>query len=81
MRGVAVVVGGLLFIGGVVLVVVTDQQRVASLNEVRASVGRAEETLQSSRDANYRLAEQLTGLRSQIAEQESQLADVTGFLQ
>ncbi|KQQ65182.1 hypothetical protein [Microbacterium sp. Leaf320] len=80
MRGLAVVTGGLLLIGGTVLVVVADQQRVDSLAEARAAVVRAEDQLDATRDANYLLAEQLTALRTAIAEQETQLADTTGFL-
>lgn len=80
MRGLAVVTGGLLLIGGTVLVVVADQQRVDSLAEARAAVVQAEEQLDATRDANYLLAEQLTALRTAIAEQETQLADTTGFL-
>lgn len=80
MRRLAVVVGGLLLIGGAVIVVVADEQRVAALAEVKAAVVRAEENLDAARAANYDLAEQLTGLREQIAEQDAQLADSTGFL-
>ncbi|WP_311244848.1 hypothetical protein [Microbacterium sp. WCS2018Hpa-23] len=80
MRGLAVVTGGLLLIGGTVLVMVADQQRVDSLAEARAAVVRAEDQLDATRDANYLLAEQLTALRTAIAEQETQLADTTGFL-
>ncbi|MGJ0390905.1 hypothetical protein [Microbacterium sp. CGR1] len=80
MRGLAVVTGGLLLIGGTVLVVVADQQRVDSLAEARAAVVQAEEQLDATRDANYLLAEKLTVLRTAIAEQETQLADTTGFL-
>jgi len=80
MRAVAVVTGGLLLIGGTVLVVVADQQRVDSLDEVRAAVTRAEENLDATRDANYLLAEKLTALRATIAEQETELSDRTGFL-
>ena len=80
MRGLAVVTGGLLLIGGTVLVVVADQQRVAALAEVRVAVVQAEEDLQATRDANYLLAERLTELRSTIAAQETLLSDTTGFL-
>lgn len=80
MRGLAVVAGSLLLIGGTVLVVVADQQRVDALAEARAAVEQAEEQLDATRDANYLLAEQLTALRTAIAEQETQLADTTGFL-
>jgi len=80
MRGVAVVVGGALLIGGAAMVVLADQQRVDALAEARAAVEQAEDSLQDVRDANYRLAEKLTSLRSRIADQESELADSTGFL-
>ncbi|MFB4349268.1 hypothetical protein [Microbacterium sp. CR_7] len=80
MRRLAVVVGGLLLVGGAVIVVVADEQRVAALAEVKAAVVRAEENLDAARAANYDLAEQLTSLRAQIAEQDAQLADSTGFL-
>lgn len=80
MRAVAVVTGGLLLIGGTVLVVVADQQRVDSLDEARAAVTQAEENLDATRDANYLLAEKLTALRATIAEQETELSDTTGFL-
>lgn len=80
MRGLAVITGGLLLIGGTVLVVVADQQRVAALAEVRVAVVQAEEELKATRDANYLLAERLTELRSTIAAQETLLSDTTGFL-
>ncbi|OAN37556.1 hypothetical protein [Microbacterium sp. H83] len=80
MRGVAVVTGGLLLIGGAVLVVVADQQRVDALAEARAAVVEVQETLDATRVANYALAEELTALRTRIAEQDAQLSDATGFL-
>lgn len=80
MRGLAVITGGLLLIGGTVLVVVADQQRVAALAEVRVAVVQAEEELKATRDANHLLAERLTELRSTIAAQETLLSDTTGFL-
>lgn len=40
----------------------------------------AEERLDVAREANFRLAEQLTTLRTTIAEQETLLSDTTGFL-
>lgn len=80
MRGTAVVVGGLLVVGGAVLVVVADQQRVDALDDARAAVTEVREKLDAARDANLVLAEKLTGLRSHIAEQDSQLSDDTGFL-
>ena len=80
MRRVAVVAGGLLLVGGSVLVVVADQQRVDALDEAKAAVVRAEQSLEATRDANYRYAEQLTGLRTALAAQETLLSDTTGFL-
>lgn len=80
MRRLAVVVGGLLLIGGAVITVVADQQRVTALAEVKAAVVQAEEDRDAARSANYDLAEQLTSLRAVIAEQDAQLADSTGFL-
>lgn len=80
MRGVAVVTGGLLLIGGAVLLVVADQQRVDALHDAQAAVVDARQTLDASRSANYELAERLTALRSQIAEQDASLTDSTGFL-
>jgi septal ring factor EnvC (AmiA/AmiB activator) len=81
MRGVAVALGALLLIGGAVVVVVADQERVASLNQVRAAVEQVEGRLNAAKEVNYGLAEQLTMLRSRIAEQDQQLTDTTGFLQ
>ncbi|WP_255305094.1 hypothetical protein [Microbacterium sp. 3J1] len=80
MRGVAVVTGGLLLIGGAVLVAVADQQRTDALAEARAAVVEVQETLDATRSANYALAERLTALRAEIARQDAQLSDATGFL-
>ncbi|WP_295101756.1 hypothetical protein [uncultured Microbacterium sp.] len=80
MRGVAVVAGGLLLLGGTVLIAVADQQRVDALAEARAAVDQAEERLELAREVNLRLAEQLTALRTTIAEQETLLTDTSGFL-
>ncbi|WP_144876798.1 hypothetical protein [Microbacterium sp. 1.5R] len=80
MRRLAVIVGGLLLVGGAVIIVVADQQRVDALAEVQAAVVHAEDDLETARSANYALAEQLTALRTQIAAQDAQLADSTGFL-
>ncbi|WP_314428232.1 hypothetical protein [uncultured Microbacterium sp.] len=80
MRGVAVVCGGLLVVGGAVLVAVADQQRVDALDEARAAVVDARERLDAAREVNLVLAERLTDLRSLISEQDAQLADDTGFL-
>jgi uncharacterized protein YaaQ len=80
MRGIAVVTGGLLLLGGTVLLAVADQQRVDALAEARAAVVQAEERLGVAREANLRLAERLTALRTDIAEQETLLSDISGFL-
>ncbi|WP_394195236.1 hypothetical protein [Microbacterium foliorum] len=80
MRGVAVVAGGLLLLGGTVLIAVADQQRMDALAEARAAVVQAEERLELAREVNLRLAEQLTALRTTIAEQETLLTDTSGFL-
>lgn len=80
MRGLAVVVGSLLLVGGGALVVVADQQRAAAVADIEAQIAHLEKELQTSRDDNLHLAEQLTALRSQIAEQDAEIADTTGFL-
>lgn len=81
MRGLAVAVGSLLLVGGAVLVVIADQERAAALEEVKAQVVKTQQLFDDARAQNLRLAEQLTGLRSQIAEQDATLSDSTGFLQ
>ncbi|WP_241794389.1 hypothetical protein [Microbacterium sp. C5A9] len=81
MRGVAVVCGGLLVIGGAVLVVVADQQRVDALGDARSAVVEAREQLDAAREVNLVLAEKLTELRARISAQDAQLSDDTGFLQ
>lgn len=81
MRGLAVAVGSLLLVGGAVLVVIADQERAAALDEVKAQVVKTQQLFDDARAQNLRLAEQLTGLRSQIAEQDATLSDSTGFLQ
>lgn len=80
MRRLAVVVGGLLLVSGVALVVIADQERASGVAAVRAEVQRIEQQVDSSREENLELAEKLTALRSQIAEQDAELADTTGFL-
>ena len=80
MRAVAVVAGGLLLLGGTVLIAVADQPRVEALDQAKAAVVEAEERLDVARDANLRLAEQLTALRTVIADQETLLSDTTGLL-
>lgn len=80
MRSLAVVVGSLLLVGGFVLVVAADQERASHLAAVRAEIDRVEQQLDASHDDNLELAEKLTALRSQIAEQDAKLANTTGFL-
>jgi hypothetical protein len=81
MRGLAVAVGGLLLVGGAVVVVVADQERVAALDAVKAQIVTTEHLFDEARAQNLRLAEQLTALRARIAEQDAQISDSTGFLQ
>ncbi|MFS0892737.1 hypothetical protein [Microbacterium sp. 179-I 3D3 NHS] len=81
MRGLAVVAGGVLLIGGAVLVAVADQERAAAVDEVRTQIQQLEQEIADSHDENLRLAEKLTELRSRIAEQDAAIADTTGFLQ
>lgn len=80
MRSLAVVVGGLLLVGGAVLVAIADQERAAGVDAVKAEIVRVEQQLDATRDENLQLAERLTTLRTQIAEQDAKLADTTGFL-
>jgi uncharacterized protein YaaQ len=80
MRRLAVIVGGVLLLGGTTLVVIADQERVAAVEAVKAEIARVETALAASRGENLELAAQLTALRSQIAEQDAKLADTTGFL-
>lgn len=80
MRNLAVVVGSLLLIGGVTVVVIADQERAAAVDAVKAEIVRIEQQLDASRGENLELAERLTTLRTQIAEQDAELADTTGFL-
>lgn len=80
MRSIAVIVGGLLLLGGAALVVVADQERTAAVAAVRAEIDRIEHELATTKGDNLALAERLTTLRSQIAEQDAKLADTTGLL-
>ncbi|MCI1017203.1 hypothetical protein HWD99_01055 [Microbacterium sp. C5A9] len=68
-------------IGGAVLVVVADQQRVDALGDARSAVVEAREQLDAAREVNLVLAEKLTELRARISAQDAQLSDDTGFLQ
>ncbi|MFK3676684.1 hypothetical protein ACI2IP_03075 [Microbacterium sp. NPDC090218] len=81
MRNLAVAVGCLLLLGGVALVAIADQERAAAVAAVKAEIVRVERALDESRGENLELAEKLTALRSQIAEQDGEIADTTGFLQ
>ena len=81
MRNLAVAVGCLLLLGGVALVAIADQERAASIAAVKAEIVRVERALDESRGQNLELAEELTALRSKIAEQDAEIADTTGFLQ
>jgi septal ring factor EnvC (AmiA/AmiB activator) len=80
MRGLAVAVGCLLLLGGVALVAIADQERVAAITAVKAEIVRVERALDESQGENLELAQKLTALRSQIAEQDTEIGDTTGFL-
>lgn len=80
MRNLAVAVGCLLLVGGISLVVIADQERLESIAAVKAEIVRIERALHESRDENLELAEKLTALRSQLADQDADIADTTGFL-
>ncbi|CAN7217186.1 MULTISPECIES: hypothetical protein [Microbacterium] len=80
MRSLAVAVGCLLLVGGITLVAIADQERMASIAAVKAEIARVEGALDTSRGENRELAEKLTALRSKLAEQDAQIADTTGFL-
>ena len=47
---------------------------------VKAEIVRIERALDESRGENLELAEKLTALRSQLADQDADIADTTGFL-
>lgn len=81
MRNLAVAVGCLLLLGGVALVAIADQERLTAIAAVKAEIVRVERALDESRGENLELAEKLTALRSQLAEQDAKIADTTGFLQ
>lgn len=80
MRNLAVAVGCLLLVGGISLVVIADQERLESIAAVKAEIVRIERALDESRGENLELAEKLTALRSQLADQDADIADMTGFL-
>lgn len=81
MRNLAVAVGCLLLLGGITLVAIADQERLTAVAAVKAEIVRVERALDESRGENLELAEKLTALRSQLAEQDTELTDTTGFLQ
>lgn len=80
MRGLAVAVGCLLLVGGITVVAIADQERLESIAAVKAEIVRIERALETTRSDNRELAAELTALRSQLAEQDAQIADTTGFL-
>ena len=80
MRGVAVAVGGLLLVGGAAIVVLADQQRVAEITHLQQQIDQVDARLDDARDENLRLAERLTTVRTQIADDDAALGDTTGFL-
>lgn len=80
MRSLAVVVGGMLLLGGAALLAVADQERAADVAAVKAEIARIEQVLEESQADNLALAQRLTELRSRIAEQDAELSDTTGFL-
>ncbi|MFT4157506.1 MAG: hypothetical protein QM630_06205 [Microbacterium sp.] len=81
MRIIGVIVGAVVLLGSGALVVAADQERLAALDEARDAVAEKREQLEKSRAVNEELTEALSTLRSQIAEQDKQLADTTGMLQ
>ncbi len=60
MRSLAVAVGCLLLVGGITLVAIADQERMASIAAVKAEIARVEGALDTSRGENRELAEKLT---------------------
>lgn len=80
MRSLAVAAGGLLLLGGMAMVVIADQERVAGIAAIDAEIARLERAVNESRSDNLELAKELTALRSLIAEQDAKIADTTGFL-
>ncbi|KAB1862782.1 hypothetical protein F6A08_15400 [Microbacterium algeriense] len=69
-----------MLVGGVALVAIADQERLTALAAVKAEIVRVERALDDSRGQNLELAERLTELRAQVAQQDADLADTTGFL-
>ena len=70
----------MLLLGGVALVAIADQERVAAITAVKAEIVRVERALDESQGQNLELAQKLTALRAQIAEQDAEIGDTTGFL-
>ncbi|WP_231589638.1 hypothetical protein [Microbacterium sp. Ag1] len=69
-----------MLVGGITVVAIADQERLESIAAVKAEIVRIERALEMTRSDNRELAAQLTALRSQLAEQDAQIADTTGFL-
>ncbi|WP_282846305.1 hypothetical protein [Microbacterium oxydans] len=69
-----------MLVGGITVVAIADQERLESIAAVKAEIVRIERALETTRGDNLELAAQLTALRSQLAEQDAQIADTTGFL-
>ena len=81
MRILALALGALLLVGGGALVVLADQEREATLEQMQQNVAVLDANLERARTENLQRAEQLTALRSAIAEQRAQLADTDEFLE
>lgn len=81
MRILALALGALLLVGGGALVVLADQEREATLEQMQQNVAVLDANLERARTENLQRAEQLTSLRSAIAEQRAQLADTDEFLE
>lgn len=60
---------------------VADQERHAAVEQARQIAANTEQRLQDARAVNLRLAEQLTTLRSEVAELDELLSDEKGFLE
>lgn len=80
MRNLAVAVGCLLLLGGVAVIAIADGERQAAVAAVKAEIVRVEHALDQTHGENLELAEKLTALRSQLAEQDARILDTSGFL-
>lgn len=80
MRNLAVAVGCLLLLGGVAVIAIADGERQAAVAAVKAEIVRVEHALDQTHGENLELAEKLTALRSQLAEQDARISDTSGFL-